>query len=89
MGDKEPLDEFGYQREESDGLVIPGLVGRFARAEDGDDAAHFPQHRDLDGIDKEIYDHGEVVESRWDLDCADREIHDCSEVAESRCAQVL
>ena len=63
MGDKEPIDEFGYWGEKNDVPVTLGLVGRLARFEDRDYAAHFPQRRDLDGIDGEIYDHGEIVES--------------------------
>ena len=56
MGDKEPVNELGYCREKSDGLVTLGLVGRLARFEDGDYAAHFPQCQDLDSFDREIYD---------------------------------
>ena len=63
MGNKEPLHELGYWGEKSDGPVTVGLVGRHARFEDGDYAAHFPQSQDLDGVDGEIYDHGEIVES--------------------------
>ena len=44
IGHKEPLNELGYWGEESDGPVTLGLVGRLARFEDGDYAAHFPQH---------------------------------------------
>ena len=71
MGDKDPLDQLGYRREEGNGPITLGLVSRLARFEDGDYAAHFPQHRDLDGVDREIYDHGEVVESRPHLGVVD------------------
>ena len=67
MEDKEPLDELGYWGEKSDEPVTLGLVGRLARFEDGNCVAHFPQYWDLDGVDREIYECGEIVQSHCAL----------------------